>query len=126
MWKHSFQVIVKMSVEKCGRHSSSRLIKTLRGPKGDGFDFTPEDDFDIKSKLFSHVQNLIESNNAVYLGYMKGNCLSVSGICTFDAQNIRIVNIATPLEGKRAVSLTYLQETCVQYGSPNELTLYRC
>lgn len=59
-----------MSIDKFGRSAeNNNKINTIRGPKGDGFQFTDEGDFDIKGKRLSNVGLAITGDDAINIKY---------------------------------------------------------
>lgn len=54
-----------MSVDKFGRHSAGNKSKNLRGPKGEGFAFTPDGNYDIKGKKLSNVADASDEKDAI-------------------------------------------------------------
>src|SRR5436190_15032634 len=64
-----------MSVDKFGRHSQNKRAHSLRGPKGEGYNLTPEGDYDLKQKRIRYLEDPKEETDAVNLKTLK-NTLS--------------------------------------------------
>lgn len=67
-----------MSVDKFGRHTI--VSKGVRGPKGDGFEYTTDGNFDIQQKKLCNVADATEKNDSVNLNTLKNsveNCMSL-------------------------------------------------
>jgi len=56
-----------MSVDKFGRHSRINQSQALRGPKGEGYDLTPDGDYDIKKKRLCYLEDPVNDLDAVNL-----------------------------------------------------------
>lgn len=100
-----------MTIEKFGRHDSKRS-RGPKGPKGDGFNLTPEGDYDVKSKRLRYVQNPVENSDAVNLQYLHQVCLTSSSTSTssFDACGKGISKVSDPREEEDVVNLRYFQD----------------
>lgn len=104
-----------MSVDKFGRHS--RRLSVIKGPKGEGFDFTPEGDFDIKSRRLCNVKEPKEKSDAVNLEYLRDKCLhhglSNEQILFIDAKQTIIRHVREPEVNSDAATKAY-----VDYNTP--------
>lgn len=99
-----------MSIDKFGRHRLKRL-RGPKGPKGDGFDLTPEGDYDVQSKRLRHVHIPMENSDAVNMLYMNQLCLaSNSPSAPYDAKGKVISRVNSPKEADDVVTLRYFQE----------------
>jgi len=56
-----------MSVDKFGRHSRANQSQALRGPKGEGYNLTPDGDYDIKKKRLCYLEDPVNDLDAVNL-----------------------------------------------------------
>lgn len=100
-----------MSVDKFGRHQSSVLKATLRGPPGIGFQLTAEGDYDMQSKRLRMLGEPMVQTDAVTVKYVNDNCLqqSVSDKATyFDARSQIIRRIKEPAHSTDAATKSYV------------------
>lgn len=96
-----------MSVDKFGRYFKKQ--KGLIGPKGEGFNLTPEGDYDIQKKRLRNVWDPTDDYDAVnFQTHSRAflNCITRQN-GTFDAQNTRITNISSPMEDTDAITKQY-------------------
>jgi hypothetical protein len=97
-----------MSVDKFGRYAKRK--EAVIGPKGIGYNLTPEGDYDIQLKRLRNVEDAIDDFDAVnYKTHIEAfrNCISLQN-GQFDAQKTRICNLAQPVETDDAVTLQYV------------------
>jgi len=98
-----------MGIDKFGRYT--RKEKALTGPKGEGFNLTPEGNYDIQGRRLQNVWEPKDDHDAVnfktHLDAFR-NCISRQN-GEFDAQNSRLCNIADPIDIKDAVTKKYMQ-----------------
>lgn len=100
-----------MSVDKFGRHESSISRSVLRGPPGEGFQFTRTGQYDLKGKRLCNVGDPTDKSEAVNLGTILTltlNCETIDRM--FDAGNKRISNIAIPEHDADATNRKYVME----------------
>lgn len=99
-----------MTIDKFGRHDSKRF-RGVQGPKGEGFNLTPEGDYDVKSKRLRHVHIPVEGSDAVNLQYLHQTCLTSSGVNdAFDAGGKGISRVDGPKDADDVVTLRYFQD----------------
>lgn len=110
----SFIPLPAMSVDKFGRHIISSN-KGERGPKGEGFTFTEEGNFDVQNKRLCNVLNAKYDNDAVNLLNLKvllKPCLQeVNEVFNFN--NKTVTGIVDPKNDEDAVNLRVLKRKSV-------------
>lgn len=98
-----------MSVDKFGRYS--KKDKSLVGPKGEGFNLTPDGDYDMQRKRLRNVWEPADELDAVNFATHTNafrNCISRQNN-VFDAQNTRVCNVAPPVEDQDTVTKEYME-----------------
>lgn len=135
-----------MSVDKFGRHSN--VTQGLRGPKGVGFELTPDGNFDIEHKKLCHVANATEKGDCVNLqtliesnkhfsqiidkkiestkeliGNLEKNSLVKNDKKEFNVNSGIITHLSKPKHKYDAVNLIYFSETIAEitYAIYNQL-----
>jgi hypothetical protein len=123
-----------MSVDKFGRHLS--VGQSQRGPKGDGFEHTPDGNFNIQNKRLCNVANAVDNKDCVNLETLNlslgnyistideklkekdknveislGNCLTKNDHKVFDAKSGIISNLSKPKHMYDAVNFLYFAES---------------
>lgn len=107
-----------MSVDKFGRHANRRVgAGVIKGPKGNGFDLTPEGNFDIGGKNLTNVRDPLKETDAVNLKTLHENCVVLSrpDKQDFDARNKRIRSVASPVDDSDAIDYGTVKKLCVRY-----------
>jgi hypothetical protein len=64
-----------MSVDKFGRHEDFFHIKQNNTTPRNTIHFTPDGNYDIRSKLLRNIGVPVADNDAVNMGYIKQNCM---------------------------------------------------
>lgn len=99
-----------MSVDKFGRHNVSSG-KGERGPKGEGFAYTIEGNFDVQGKRLCNVLSAKDGSDAVCLDGLKNMlnpCVKeTNGIYTFNDKTV--TGIADPVNDQDAVNFRVLK-----------------
>lgn len=124
-----------MSVDKFGRHLNNTL--GLRGPKGEGFELTPDGNFSVKNKRLCHVANATEKRDCVNLQILnesiestnklfenlKKTTLVKNDINEFSAEGGIITHLSKPKHTYDAVNFIYFSETIAEitYAIYNQL-----
>lgn len=123
-----------MSVDKFGRHINGK--QCLRGPKGEGFDFTSDGNFDIRNKKLCNVANASNATDCVNLQtlqtsveiclqsfdkvskpinttveHLKNYSLTINEKNEIDAKHAIIINLSKPKHWYDAVHYKFFQET---------------
>lgn len=107
-----------MSVDKFGRHSQK--LKSLKGPKGEGFNVTSEGDYDIKQKRMRFVNDPVDELDAVNFRTVKSKikkCLRLNDKKVYDANNSIISRVGNAIEDDNVVNVKYVKDKCVMYGA---------
>lgn len=103
-----------MSVDKFGRHAVSSG-KGERGPKGEGYNFTTDGDYDVQNKRLCNVLSAKEEVDAVNLGNVKSlisPCVKeVNGV--FDFNNKTVTGIKDSENEQDAVNFKTLKRNSV-------------
>lgn len=99
-----------MSVDKFGRRSNRR--RPERGPKGEGFNLTPQGDYDIQYKRLQNLEDPVEGTDAVNFKTLQSGlfrCMQLSSDNeSFDAQMKRIANASDPTEETELVTKQFV------------------
>lgn len=100
-----------MSVDKFGRYKTSGSTKSGKiGPKGVGFNLTPEGDYDIGGKLLRNVATASSAKDAVTLNQLETKCLMFDDKRKrYDAGWRPIGGLAKPKDDDDAVTKKYLE-----------------
>lgn len=79
-----------MSVDKFGRHSKvNRTSSAVKGPKGDGYSFTEDGNYDIESKRLCNVGNAVQLQDAVNSQMLNDKFSEINTINSQTTQQIR-------------------------------------
>lgn len=98
-----------MSVDKFGRHESSIVRGVLRGPPGEGFQLTHDEQYDLKGKRLCNIGDPIHKNEAANLETIYTvtlNCTKINSM--FDARNKRIIHVANAEKDTDAVNRKFV------------------
>lgn len=100
-----------MSVDKFGRHESSRVREVLRGPPGEGFQLTRDGHYDLIRKRLCNIADPIHNDDAVNLVTIRRFALNCETNDTmFDAKNKRIRHVAIAEKDTDAVNRKFVLE----------------
>lgn len=85
-----------MTVDKFGRRSQRG--RAIRGPKGEGFNLTPQGNYDMRNKRLENVDDPVDERDALNLKTFNAGIVKfmISDSKVFNAQTKRITNIADP------------------------------
>lgn len=103
-----------MNVDKFGRHNSSG--RGEKGPKGDGFHFTEDGNYDLQNKRMCNIGNAESKGDAVNLGIISNlikSCVKENGDGVIDISEKIITALHDPKTESDAVNLRTLKRSTI-------------
>lgn len=103
-----------MSVDKFGRHE--KRSRAVKGPKGDGFSFTPDGDYDIRKKRLKFVNDPLDATDAVNKRYVDSNTpIKHNELKTYSFHQFNIQDVAYPIgeQDGDCVNVKFLKDKCL-------------
>jgi len=98
-----------MTIDKFGRSLKSQDKNLLKGPKGDGFNLTPEGNYDVQGKRLVKVGGPKLADDAANKHYVDYKCIPFSAD-RYDVKNKRITNLGNAQDDSEAVNLRTLNK----------------
>lgn len=105
--KSDFFISITMSVDKFGCHSHTKCLLIIRGPRG--FYLTIDENYDMKQKWMSNVNQAEEDNDAVNLFTLKRKCLFLDNKA-YNANGYTLYNFKMPEKETDVMSKKYVDD----------------
>ena len=99
-----------MTIDKFGRGLKSKQGEqgdAIKGPKGDGFNLTPEGNYDLQNKSICNLGAPSRDNDATTKAFVENLTLKRTSYNDFDAGGKRIRNTIKPEQDGDVVNLDY-------------------
>ena len=106
-----------MTIDKFGRSRQKHNGDASKGPKGEGFNLTPDGDYDMQSKRLCNLKRPLADDDAVSKRFMKENTVFLNDKGYFDANNSILQHLASPLNADDAVTKSYVDYKTIPFTS---------
>lgn len=107
-----------MTIDKFGRSLKASSSKNLKGLKGEGFNLTPDGDYDMQNKKLCNLASPLQAADAATKSYVDYRSVPFSE-GKYDMQNRRIWQLADPKVPTDAVNLRTLNKLSLKLTKNN-------